>query len=397
MNAASKLALVLGPVTESDFFGHYWEKTPLHISRSSTEHFVSLVSIDTLESMLSSQALYYPSVQLTQSNRTIDISEYSDDSRRILAHRLIERHHVGATVVISKAHEKIESLANFRRDIQSELKLRCQTNVYLSPTGQQGFNAHFDSHDVFILQVAGTKTFNFYEGGVELPFQHDGFQAGEHAVGALTQSIPLEPGDTLYIPRGVMHDAVATEQTSLHITLGVYAITLRDVLMEMTQTLTNDELIYRKSVPREIQSLFSKVKGTAGDESAENNILRILKPELTCEGLKSALSSIEDATAIDSAPSTAGVLATSPKSFTESTVIQINHAQLIGIESSSEIIRLRTHGQILEFTHPLSMAVEQLLTAEPIVMGNLAGLDNDQKQALCTRLLYANLLIVQKQ
>jgi hypothetical protein len=397
MNAVSKLALVLGPVTESDFFEHSWEKNPLHVSRSSTEHFASLVSIDAVENILSSQALYYPSVQLTQSNRTVEVSEYSDESRRILAHRLIERHHEGATIVMSQAHETIESLANFRRDIQSELKLRCQTNVYLSPMGQQGFNAHFDSHDVFILQVAGTKTFNFYEGGVELPFQHDGFHAGEHALGALTQSIPLEPGDTLYIPRGVMHDAVATEQTSLHITLGVYAITLRDVLMEMTQTLTNDELIYRKSVPREIQSLLSKGDGTAGDESAEDNILRILTPELTREGLKSALSSIEDAAAIDSAPSAAGVLATSPNSFTETTIFQINHSQLISVERTSELVRLRTHGQILEFTHPLSMAIEQLLKTEPIVMGNLAGLDNDQKQALCTRLLYANLLIVQNQ
>lgn len=397
MNASSKLALVLGPVTESDFFDNYWEKTPLHISRSSAEYFSSLVSIGSFESILSSQALYYPSVQLTQSNRSVDISEYSDDSRRILPHRLIERHHEGATIVFSQAHEKIDSLANFRRDIQSELKLRCQTNIYLSPTGQQGFNAHFDSHDVFILQVAGTKTFNFYEGGVELPFQHDCYQAGEHAVGALTQSIPLEPGDTLYIPRGVMHDALATEQTSLHITLGVYAITLRDVLIEMTQNLTRDELRYRKSMPREMQSLLCKGNGTAGNESTNDNLLRILAPNLTCEGLKSALSSIEDAAAINSAPSATGVLATSPNSFTETTIFQINLSQLISVERSSELVRLRTHGQILEFTHPISMAIEQLLVGEPIVMGNLAGLDNDQKQALCTRLLYANLLIVQNQ
>ncbi|MDB4224570.1 cupin domain-containing protein [Granulosicoccus sp.] len=392
MNAASKLALVLGPVTESDFFDHYWEKAPLHISRSSTEHFASLVSIESLESILSSQALFYPSVQLTQSNRVIDVAEYTDDSRRILAHRLIERHHDGATIVVSQAHEKIESLANFRRDIQSELKLRCQTNIYLSPTGQQGFNAHFDSHDVFILQIAGTKTFNFYEGGVELPFQHDGFQSGEHAVGAPTQSISLEPGDTLYIPRGVMHDAVATEQTSLHITLGVYAITLRDVLIEITQALTNDEIKYRKSMPREIQSLLVKA-----DETSKDDLLRILTPELTGERLASALSSIDDAAAIDSSPSATGLLATSPSSFAETTVCQINHSQLISVERSSELIRLRTHGQILEFTQPISMAVEQLLVAKTITMGNLAGLDNDQKQALCTRLFYANLLIVKNQ
>jgi ribosomal protein L16 Arg81 hydroxylase len=32
-----------------------------------------------------------------------------------------------------------------------------QTNIYLSPPNAQGFGTHFDSHDVFVLQVAGSK------------------------------------------------------------------------------------------------------------------------------------------------------------------------------------------------------------------------------------------------
>jgi ribosomal protein L16 Arg81 hydroxylase len=388
MDTASKIALVLGPVTESEFFENYWEQHPLHVSRSSKEHFASLTSIDTIESVLSVQALFYPSIQLTQLDQAIEVSEYTDAARRILPHRLIERHHEGATIVISQAHEKIPSLADFRRDIQNELNLRCQTNVYLSPKGRQGFNAHFDSHDVFILQVAGTKTFNFYEGGVELPYQQDGFQAGKHTVGVLSQSIALEPGDTLYIPRGVMHDAVATEQTSLHITLGVYAITLRDVLIQMTQQLTDKDPEYRKSVPRNLQVLLHN-----DDLPLTDELQQCLKPVLTSAGLISALSSIEDTAAINSAPNCEGMLSASPTRGTLNKTIQIDPSQLISVERSGEVIRLRTHAQVLEFINPLRAAIEQLLSAKKLEMSNFEGLDDDQKQTLYTRLQCANLLM----
>jgi ribosomal protein L16 Arg81 hydroxylase len=392
MDTASKLALVLGPVTESEFFENYWEQYPLHVSRSSREHFASLISIDTIESALSVQALFYPSIQLTQLDNAIEVSEYTDAARRVLPHRLIERHHEGATIVISQAHEKIPSLANFRRNIQNELKLRCQTNVYLSPKGKQGFNAHFDSHDVFILQVAGTKTFNFYEGGVELPYQHDEFQAGKHTVGALSQSIALEPGDTLYIPRGVIHDAVATEQTSLHITLGIYAITLRDVLIQMAEQLTDIDPAYRKSVPRSLQALMHN-----DDLPLTDELQQCLTPVLTRAGLISALSSIEDKTAINSAPNCEGMLSASPTRGTLNKTIQIDLSQLTSVERSGELIRLRTHAQVLEFTNPLGTAIEQLLSFKTLAMSHLNGLDDDQKQTLYTRLQCANLLMKDEQ
>lgn len=392
MNTTSKLVRVLGPVTETDFFENYWEQNPLHVSRSSTDQFAPLLTLEAIECALSTQPLFFPSVQLTQSNQTIEVSEYADESRRILPHRLIERHHEGASIVISQAHEIVTSLANFRRDIQNELKLRCQTNVYLSPPGQQGFNAHFDSHDVFILQVAGTKIFNFYDGGIELPYQHDGFQAGTHTVGALSQSIALEPGDTLYIPRGVMHDAVATEQTSLHITLGVYANTLRDVLMEMVKHLTDKDSQYRKSVPRDLQSLLHN-----DDTPIQEELKKYVTPALTQAGLKSALSSIEDAMAIGSAPQCTGMLSaiTTRKHMAKS--MQLDFLQLTSVERSSKLIRLRTHGQVLEFSNPLRTVIEHLLTVKKLEMNDIDSLDDNQKQRLYARLFYANLLILKAQ
>ncbi len=393
ITADNILELILGSVSESEFFQQYWEQNPLHVSRSSAEHFSSLLNVDAIESLLSTQALYFPTVQLTQSAKTIDVSDYTDETRRIVPHRLIERHHAGATLVISQAHELIKSLADFRRNTQRALTLRCQTNVYLSPKGQQGFNAHFDSHDVFILQVAGTKVFNFYEGGVELPYQHDNFQADKHTVGALTVSITLEPGDTLYIPRGVLHDAIATDQTSLHITLGVYPMTHRDVLLEMVQQLTQHNPAYRKSVPRQRLATNNKQRITDTEE-----LTHLLQPELLPENILAAIASIEDTVAVESMPSCAAMLtkptATSTKSF-DSQRITLRLSEVLSVDESPELIRVRTHGQTLEFSAPLRHVVEQLLKGACLQLNKQHDLNNEQKQLLVTTLSTANLLIIE--
>ncbi len=387
------LSLILGPISEAEFFSDYWEQTSLHVSRANPGHFAPLLSLQKIETLLSSQALFFPSVQLVHLNEPVLMSTYTDDSRRIIPQRLIEHHHQGATIVVSQAHDKIPSLADFRRTTQAALQLRCQTNVYLSAPAEQGFNAHYDSHDVFILQVAGSKTFNFYGGGTELPYAHDGFDVARHPCGGLQQSILIEAGDTLYIPRGVMHDAVASDFSSLHITLGVYAVTMRDVMMEMVQQLTEQDESYRRSVPRSWLQQWS-MNQTLVDESLANSLV----PVFTEQRLRQAVSSIADAAAIDSAPDCSALL-TANSTGQESTLslsssVRLKRSLLISVERSDSVLRCRTHGQVLEFRAPLGLAVEQLLDGENLSVCELQGLDDEQKLAVCLRLKHANLLEV---
>ena len=101
------LSLILGPVSEADFFSDYWEQTPLHVSRADPGHFATLLSLSMIETLLSSQALFFPSVQLVHQNEPVLMSMYTDDSRRIIPQRLIEHHHQGATVIVMPIRKPI--------------------------------------------------------------------------------------------------------------------------------------------------------------------------------------------------------------------------------------------------------------------------------------------------
>ena len=92
-----------------------------------------------------------------------------------------------------------------------------QINAYLTPAGNQGFATHYDTHDVFVLQVDGRKHWRIHPPVLPRP-------AGEPAVGWPRRrgrrpadghpalDVVLAPGDALYLPRGWLHSAQAQGQ-----------------------------------------------------------------------------------------------------------------------------------------------------------------------------------------
>jgi len=383
---------VLSPLSETEFFETYWERSPVHIGRDDESHFAALLSVADIELLLSTQSQSFPSVQLTHSARPVSTSEYTDESRNIVAKQLVSRHHQGATLVISQAHEKFSRLGSFKADIQSALQLRCQTNVYLSPPDEQGFNPHYDSHDVFILQVAGSKTFNIYGGGVELPYSHESFQRDLHPCGVLQESIVLQPGDTLYIPRGVMHDAVAHDISSLHITLGIYPITLHDVMLEMVQRLGESDTRLRQSIPR---SFVSGGNGDAGRAHSEAGMV-CRSPELTEKALHQAVSTLLDDVAMETAQNVVGALAPTDgaQSVDAHSAVRLRTHKILGTESGLDGIRYRLRGQVIVFDRGVGEALQQLVKGDWLRVDQLSIASSQERLAVCRELINAGLLDV---
>jgi hypothetical protein len=59
--------------------------------------------------------------------------------------------------------------------------------------------------------------------------------------------LTLQPGDTLYLPRGWLHDALTSERESLHITVGVNVYTWVDAFRAAVDSLA-DDVDFRRSV-----------------------------------------------------------------------------------------------------------------------------------------------------
>ena len=380
---------VLDPVTVDNFFTHYWETKPLHINRANRKFFTSLLSITEIESLLSSHALHFPGVQLTHADESLSVSDYVDEDNRVLPLRLIQHYHQGATIVISQAQRLIQRLHELCRQIHLTLNLQCQANVYLSPPGKRGFNPHFDSHDVLILQVSGKKTFNFYSDGPELPLRRHRFDASIDKPGALQEQVELQAGDTLYIPRGVMHDALADESSpSLHITVGLFPITVHDTLQQILQVASEKDVRYRSSIlPGQTQSQRELAAPLI------RQLHELISDAVTDANLQAALSELHDSDAITVAPDCTGLLTNlhQIQNLTSQQSIALKASATFGVVQSEDGISLRAPGQVLEFTGSPANALTALWKSGRMRISDLPNLDDAQRLQLCRTLLQQGL------
>ncbi len=373
---------VLAPVSLEDFFADYWEQKPLHIGRESANPFEHLISIEDIELLLSTHQINFPTVQLSHAGNAIAPEEYTDENGRIVSNRIIERYYAGSTIVVSFAHRLNANLMALCRKIEKSLMMRCQTNVYLSPAGNQGFNPHFDTHDVFILQVSGRKTFNFYSSVTRFPISANRFNRDVHAIGEKTEEIQLGAGDTLYIPRGFVHDAVAdNEEPSLHVTVGVYPVLLHTLVEEVMQIAQESDPRLRRAIS---QPLWLQ------NEHPTNTIRlikEVIQDQLTESAFTEALERLRDEFVLDTTMDCQGALSASATTeLIADSVLIINHGSVLNVHSEGAQLTLHSFGQITEFKEPLSSAVHWLLQRDKVVLRDIPDLELEQQLALAQRL-----------
>ena len=123
-------------------------------------------------------------------------------------------------------------LAAFCRELEAELGHPVQANAYYTPASAQGFAVHHDTHDVFCLQVDGEKRWLVYPPVLELPLKDQKYVPEMGAPGEAVLDVTMQAGDTLYLPRGWLHQAMTSDAASLHLTVGVNVATWRDAVRE---------------------------------------------------------------------------------------------------------------------------------------------------------------------
>ena len=178
--------------------------------------------------------------------------------------RVLAEFEAGATIVIQGLHLNRAETAAFCRALEGALGHPVQANAYYTPRGSQGLAVHHDTHDVFVLQIAGEKRWLVYEPVLELPLKEQRYRAELGGPGEPVIDTVLGPGDTLYLPRGWLHEARTSEVDSLHLTVGINVYTWLDAFHDALSDV-EDDLGFRRA---------------AEDGSAPSDLLELLGERL---------------------------------------------------------------------------------------------------------------------
>ena len=128
--------------------------------------------------------------------------------------------------------------APFLKDAAKTLGIYTQMNVYVTPANSVGFVSHFDSHDVFVLQLYGSKNWRVYDNPPVILPANDWprkrikrYMKIKNHSKRLINNV-LKQGDALYIPRGYIHDADCKDlkDDSVHVSIGFFAPLFADLV-----------------------------------------------------------------------------------------------------------------------------------------------------------------------
>jgi bifunctional lysine-specific demethylase and histidyl-hydroxylase NO66 len=208
-----------------------------------------------VERLVSSPATRFPAFRLVRADAELSPSDYTTDlSWRPVPFRgaadvarVWSAFADGATIVAQALHLHREPLALFCRDLERELGHSAQANAYYTPRGSQGLPVHHDTHDVLCLQVSGTKRWLVYEPVLELPLREQRYSPRLGRPGPVVLDVTLGPGDTLYLPRGWLHQALTSHDHSLHLTVGIHVYTWLDAVRAAVAR-CGDDLSFRRGV-----------------------------------------------------------------------------------------------------------------------------------------------------
>ena len=244
------LARLIHPASPEVFLASFFETEVLRVAREDRTYYRSLLRMEDVDRVLTTLHPSHPAVTVVNAAKEIDAADYTYPSGLIDAARLYRAYADGGTIVLHNLEGSLPSLMDLCRALESELSCRFQCNIYVTPGGAaQGLRTHYDSHDVFVLQIAGTKHWRIYDRPIERPLRGQAFDPREHAPGALTMEFDLHPGDLVYVPRGVMHDATSGAEDSCHITLGALPTSWADLLLEAVARVALEDPELRRSLP----------------------------------------------------------------------------------------------------------------------------------------------------
>jgi ribosomal protein L16 Arg81 hydroxylase len=244
---------LIEPITPAAFFEHYYERKPLQIEGRDAGKFGSLLSVAAIDRYLATSSPRFPDVFMVDAAREVKSEDYSfpnsEPTGRIDLPRAYQLFESGSTISLSHMHERLPELAALCRAVEETFSAHFQTNIYLSPPHAQGFKIHFDSHDVFVLQVSGSKRWTIYDTLIELPLHGQAYESDKHIPGSPTGELTLKAGDVFYCPRGLFHSARSTDEISLHITLGLIGKTWADVMVEAVSEACLASSAFRANLP----------------------------------------------------------------------------------------------------------------------------------------------------
>lgn len=255
MSRAAELSWLLSPMDAGAFWRDHWERRPCAIERRDPRYHAALFSMADLDSVisLSGSAPAPGRIRLVKvedgrlSSRPVPHTAAGAPDIYCLYRSYADE---GYTITVDRLELQWHAIAALCRGLEQALHHPVVANLYVTPRRAQGFSPHYDTHEVFVLQLEGAKRWHVYGSAAPLPLDDATSPAfAREALGPPELILTLREGDALYIPRGHVHEAATSDAPSMHLTVGVHVFRWADLVAEVLASVARQNRRFREALP----------------------------------------------------------------------------------------------------------------------------------------------------
>lgn len=380
---------LIAPIGRSSFLRDHYEKAPLVVHRADPDYYGRVLRLEDVWQFIETRCPGADDLRVVKFGSDQQPTDHMGPNRRVDPVRLAGLFSEGWTIALNNMQDYLPSLGQLCAAAEAEFSAPFQTNLYLTPPDAQGFKPHWDTHDVFVLQIHGSKNWTLYDTQIELPLVGQTFDEHKPEPGPVSAEFTLHAGDLLYCPRGLMHAAHASADTSLHITFGLMGTTWAELLVEAISKTALTEPSLRHNLPfgfarseynrQEAADAFARMAATFAEKADFPAIFEHMREKFVGTRRIRRPGFIEEIARLD----------------------QVSSASRVGVrpdlmwflEGNEETVSLSCGPSTLTMPGFVRGAMEVAMASASFVVSDLPGpLDEDGKVTLVRRMIREGLL-----
>lgn len=357
--------------------------------------FGDLFSLGAADELLSSRGLRTPFVRIAKDGTVVGDNQFTgaggvgaEIGDQIRDDKVAALFAGGHTVVLQALHRTWPPLVDFATQLSVEAGHPVQINAYITPPESQGFSAHYDVHDVFVLQVAGEKHWTVHAPVHVDPLRNQPWTDYSAAVAAAARDqepvvdAVLRPGDALYVPRGFLHSAKALGGVSAHLTVGMHTLT-RYLLVQELAALAANQVDLRTALP-----LGFDPGDPAQVAQQLEKVLPLLTEQIRSTSAEDLAVRLRRRTWSGNRPAPLGPLAHAAaiSSLAVGTTVRLRAGLRYRLVPGDPVL-LQLSDRTISLPAATSAAVARICSGDEIRVGDLPGLDEADQLVVVRRLM----------
>lgn len=214
-----------------------------------------LLSWDDLNTILASRPVLAPRLRLYRDGEQVPVGSYTrplgEGGRRrevLRPERLYREMREGASLILDSMEALHEPVTAAAEDLTRWVRAPVQANLYVTFGDSRGFDAHWDDHDTFVVQVLGTKSWTVHGPAREHPLRDD-VVPDETCPDRVVWDGVVRAGQVLHVPRGWWHTVRGAGGVSVHLTFGFGRHTGLDWMRWLVEQ-ASEHVLARRDLPR---------------------------------------------------------------------------------------------------------------------------------------------------